>query len=272
MKKLFLSVIAVIMMMVVIPCVSAAESGWMIEDIVDHDSLVKDSAKIYRDGHTIPNKTTITYSAGKFVLLEGNGESVTNPQVTIDSELTSENIPDGYAWIGFKIKRMGDNLEGKKLKVQAPGEADYKELEGVDYTSYVGFNKETLEKAMKDETPIKFTYNFMFDEEKQTIEIDIIPEGIILYGKSTDKTALSTSEKEFDGEEEKKKLDDEKSSEENTSIEEINNNDNQNNDAYPIKEKAPNTAVKSHRSTIIMCSILVIFALTSGIVYKLKHN
>ncbi len=267
MKKLFGGgIIAIIMMLVVIPCVSAAESDWKVTDITSDDTLIEKSTT----GSELvsnTNETTITYSAGRFKLVGQTGTGKGNSDLgneNIGADATSENRPSGYAWVGFEITREGEGLESKQLSVKFPGESDFKTIETgkMTFKDYVGISKDKLEKALKNKQDITYTYVFKLADEEETYIVNIIikPAGIILYKETTNPSELKEDDILFDGPvEEQKLLDAEKSSQASSSSEE---------QKSTTDAKNPNTA-----DTIIYSVIAVIIsALGLTFVYKKLHN
>ena len=260
MKKLFGGgIIAIIMMLVVIPCVSASENEWTVTDITNDDTLVKGSTKNnpVKEG----NKTTITYDSASFVLLNGtSGEDDNSTEGKIDPSSTTQNRPDGYAWIGFTITKTNSKIK----KVKLPGSQDFEELTSeVDtFSDYVGINQQKLQTALENGTNVIYTYEFKTGDEENdtyTVEIIIKPESIVLYEKGADPTNPGANKVVFNGPEEKQKIDDQRSSEASST---------QDQSSSTTDAKNPNTA-----DAIIYSVIAVIIsALGLTFVYKKLHN
>ena len=263
MKKLFGGgIMAIIMMLVVIPYVSAAGT-WTVEDITNENTLINDG-KVVASKVDEGNKTTITYDSARFVLLEKTGtggETSSTENSTMNSGSTTQNRPEGYAWIGFKIKIANDG-GSRIVKVKLPGASEPTTLEDETDTfiDYVGMNPGKLETALRNGTNVIYTYEFIDDKnETYTVEIVIKPEGIILYGVGTQMSNLSAAEVPYNGPVMKKILDDEKSSQTSSTIDE---------QKSTTDAKNPNTA-----DTIIYSVIAVIIsALGLTFVYKKLHN
>ena len=263
MKKLFGGfIMAIIMMLVVIPCVSA-EDKWTVKDITSEDTLIDPSTADKKLDQS-SNETTITYNAGSFKLVGQTGDGKGNSSLgdeNIGADATTENRPGGYAWVGFQITREGDSLESKTLSVQFPGESKFKKLTTgiMTFKDYVGISKDKLEKALNNKQDITYTYVFKLDDEEETYTVNIVikPAGIVLYKESADPSELKEDDNLFNGPvEEQKLLAAEKSSEVSSTENKSNNANN------------PNTA-----DAIIYSVIAVIIsALGLTFTYKKLHN
>lgn len=267
MKKLFLFITIFAMSLITIPRVMAGEENptWKVEDITAKtgDSLVEASASnVQVDSE---NKTTITYSSGSFILLGATGTeaeeaNTVSEEKTIDPSSTTQNRPDGYAWIGFTITRNNDSSSSTKLSVKAPGETEFTALtEGLTYTDFVGINVTKLKDALKEGKNVTYTYEFQTDgNDTYTVEIIIKPEGIILYPEGTDKNNLSAATISYNGPELKKELDEQAANQQTSSSE----------SSATTDEKNPNT-----RDTIIYSAIAVVISVLGlTFIFKKVHN
>ncbi len=252
MKKIVMLAAILVAGLMFMPNVYA--DGWSFEDITHDagDSLVDDEEATPLIG---ANKTTLTYSGKSFVMLEEGTE-----------ETDSNDRPEGYAWIGFKVTAPTDSSSGSnKLYVKVPGKDTFEEVtqdSGKSYTEYVGINEEKLKAALEAGTSLKYTFEFAMGngsaptETEYTVIIEIDPATTILYPVNTEMEAAKagTATIAYNGPEEKKILDEQKAKEnENTE--------------QPKNEANPNT---SDINLYLLLSLITVSG--CGIAYTIKKR
>ncbi len=180
MKKKLLLVLMLITAVVVMPRVHAADAIELddVTDITNVNTLKseEDETTRFLDKTDLSN-VTITYEVAKFQLLDnGSSESVSRP--------------DGYAWIGFRVKNAKNATKySVKFNGEEVAEIKEKSVSNSSFDDYIGFKEEDLKAAAEAGINLEFTYEITWegDEEvepvTQTIKVVVVPKGIVLLEK-----------------------------------------------------------------------------------------
>ena len=190
MKKKLLLVLMLIAAVVVMPRVSALDA-MVVEDITNVDTLTGDKKGAVKDEN---GNYTITYDEAEFKVLEKGTENS-----------ASDGRPEGYAWVGFRIK-LTDAVKGYKLQRDGKDPVEKTTNSGAnDVDKYVGISVDNLTKAAAKGENLVYSYTlYLYGEENseepsktQTIKVIVVPKGITLKDDNAtteDKTVWNEEE------------------------------------------------------------------------------
>ena len=167
MKKIFLFVFGIAMMLGLTPLTLAASNYGTVKDITEAtgDSLSSGSGTIETKGNT----TTIRYKAATFKMLDE------------DKSATDGQRPGPAAWIGFEVTEPTDNAD-TSFKVTTP-DNETTQIKKPSYRDYVGITPNNLKKVLLKGTVLTYKYSFDWNEDgsaDQYVIIEIDPTGITL--------------------------------------------------------------------------------------------